>query len=197
MLKMLASKLGHRESQESYSPVILHISDTPWTVFPFIERLVKRFRPTWIVHTGDLVDGAKVGLFPQAEGLYRKRIGRIVKAMERHGTTVFLVMGNHDIPDVVRATALTSTIIEGVADLELGKLQVRVSHFPGLILEAPAPFNLFGHNMEIRSGERNGMVYLNGLEHAHLIYPATGQIKKIRYPWGTDDARLLRRRSKP
>lgn len=197
MLKALAEKLGPRQSSSEEVQSILHISDTPWTIFPFVERLVRRFHPTWIIHTGDLVDGAKVGLFPQAEHLYRKRIGRIVRAVERHDATVFLVMGNHDLPDVVRETVRSSEVIEGVANLELGGLQIRVSHFPDLILEAPAPFNLFGHNLELRSGKRCGKIFLNGLEHAHLIFPATGRVRAIRYPWGTDDARLMRRRFKP
>lgn len=197
MLKTLTDRFAHKNNPGEDPPVILHISDTPWTIFPFVERLVRRFHPTWIIHTGDLVDGAKVGLFPQAEGLYRKRVSRIVRAVERHEASVFLVMGNHDVPDAVRETVRNSEVIEGVANLELGGLPVRVSHFPDLILEAPAAFNLFGHNLELRSGKHEGKVFLNGLEHAHLIYPASGRIRSIRYPWGTNDARLLRRRFKP
>lgn len=197
MLRLLKDALRRRKPDPEEGRPILHISDTPWTTFAFVERLARRYNPAWIVHTGDLVDGAKVALFPHAAVLYRKRAVRIIRALEQAEAEIYWVMGNHDIPEFVRRTIHSGEVIEGVAELNLGGLTVRVSHFPSLILQAPAPYNLFGHSGELSSGVREERIYLNGLEHAHLIYPRTGRITKIRYPMGTDDARLLRRRSKP
>ncbi len=197
MLRILVNKLRKPSGHPEEGATILHISDTPWTVFPFVERLIRRFHPAWIVHTGDLVDGVKLGLYPQAENIYCRRAGRIIRAMEQNSTHVYLVMGNHDLPDFVRQTARTGRVIEDVAVLDLGGLTVRVSHYPERILQDPAPYNLFGHSRELKSGVREGGTFLNGLEHAHLIYPKTGRITNIRYPWGTDDARMMRRRFKP
>jgi hypothetical protein len=39
--------------------MILHISDTPSTMFPYLRRAIRRLRPAWVVHTGDLVDDIK------------------------------------------------------------------------------------------------------------------------------------------
>lgn len=197
MLRLLKDKLRRRQPDPEEGRPILHISDTPWTTFAFVERLVRRHRPAWIVHTGDLVDGAKVDLFPQAAVLYRKRAVRLIQALEQSGAEIYWVMGNHDIPEFIRRTVRSGEVIEGVAELDLGGITVRVSHFPRLILQSPGAYNLYGHSGELPSGIREDRIYLNGLEHAHLIYPGSGRITRIRYPLGTDDARLMRRRFKP
>ena len=104
MLRLLKDKLRRRQPDPEEGRPILHISDTPWTTFAFVERLVRRHRPAWIVHTGDLVDGAKVDLFPQAAVLYRKRAVRLIQALEQSGAEIYWVMGNHDIPEFIRRT---------------------------------------------------------------------------------------------
>ena len=45
--------------------MILHISDTPSTMFPYLRRAIRRLRPAWVVHTGDLVDDIKLENRPE------------------------------------------------------------------------------------------------------------------------------------
>ncbi|HHI00115.1 MAG TPA: metallophosphoesterase, partial [Thermococcus litoralis] len=48
-----------KELLESGEAKIMHISDTPDNIYPFILNLIEKSRPDYIIHTGDLVDNIK------------------------------------------------------------------------------------------------------------------------------------------
>jgi hypothetical protein len=41
-------------------PVLLHISDTPSEIYPFIFKIIDVLKPKYIIHTGDLADNVKL-----------------------------------------------------------------------------------------------------------------------------------------
>ncbi|QTX31422.1 metallophosphoesterase [Aminithiophilus ramosus] len=177
--------------------LVVHLADTPSCSYRYLRRLLRRLRPDWIVHTGDLVDDVKLGLYPQLEKLYAERLSRLLDILEEGPSQVILVMGNHDAASRVRARARSSQILTEPANLTLGRLSLRVAHGPEGIMTDPQPMNLFGHDLTLRSGMREEKLFLNGIEGIHLICPTTGLFRRLRYPIGTDDSRLLRRRCRP
>lgn len=54
--------------------MVLHISDTPQTMYHYLRRALRRLKPAWIVHTGDFVDNVKLEKRPGLIDLYRKKI---------------------------------------------------------------------------------------------------------------------------
>lgn len=158
---------------------------------------MRRLKPDWIIHTGDLADDVKVELYPQLENLYAQKIEKLLAIVEEQPARVVLVMGNHDVAGRVREKATFSTVLTEPANLKIGKYQFRVGHSQAEIMKAPQAINLFGHDLTVRSGQKEGRLYLNGLEGIHLICPETGLFRRLRYPIGTDDSRLVRRRCRP
>ncbi|OFB68367.1 hypothetical protein JS77_10195 [Synergistes jonesii] len=53
--------------------MVLHISDTPQTMYHYLRRALRRLKPAWIVHTGDFVDNVKLEKRPGLIDLYRKK----------------------------------------------------------------------------------------------------------------------------
>lgn len=51
------------ELADTKGPLLLHISDTPQEIYPYIIKFVQMLQPSYIVHTGDLVDNIKLGFF--------------------------------------------------------------------------------------------------------------------------------------
>jgi hypothetical protein len=172
---------------------VLHVSDTPSCLYGFLGRAIRTIRPSWIVHTGDLADEIKLELLPCCRPDYAARVRKLLQLLESSGAEVYLFMGNHDAADLVRSMVRRSRVFEGAGVVRAGELSLTAAHDVRDILENPGPINLFGHDRTLSSGSREGQLFLNGVEALHLISAATGRTLSVPYPWGTDDARLLRR----
>lgn len=172
----------------------LHISDTPACTFGFLRRLIHRAAPALIVHTGDLVDNVKLELRPGDADLYARHLAVLLPLLESSGAEIHLVLGNHDRESLVRDLAHRATVHPEAVSLVWGSLRLRAAHRPEDAREDGAAFCLFGHDRSQPSVFDPPVRLLNGLEHAHLIAPEGDRILRIPWPWGTEDARLLRRR---
>ena len=75
-------------------------------------------------------------------------------------------------------------------DIEIENLSIRIAHFPVEILKKPQDYNLFGHNIELKSISENNKIYLNGIISINIIVLDNKNIFKLSYPYGTNDARL-------
>lgn len=177
--------------------LVIHLADTPSSSYRYVGRLIRRFRPDWIIHTGDLVDDVKLEICPQLKKLYAERLPRLLKILEESSAQVVLVMGNHDSADVVRAQAGSCRVLTEPTNLQIDQLSLRVAHDSKGIMADPQPINLFGHSLAVRSGLKEERLYLNGIEGIHLLCPKTGLFRRLRYPIGTDDSRTLKRRCHP
>ncbi|MDD4365466.1 MAG: metallophosphoesterase [Synergistales bacterium] len=196
-MSFLQNLLGIPPERPPWAGLIVHLTDTPSCSYGYLGRMLRRLRPDWVIHTGDLADDVKIGLYPQLKNLYVEHVERLLSILEEHSAQILLIMGNHDIADSVREKAAISHILTEPANLAIGKLKLRVGHSQKEITADPQPLNLFGHDLSVRSGLREKKLYLNGIEGIHLICPETGMFRRLRYPIGTDESRLARRRCRP
>ena len=173
---------------------LLHLSDTPRGTFCFIKRLIGRTRPAVIIHTGDLVDDIKLELRPRERDAYAQQLARLLPILESAGASVHVMLGNHDDEEAVRNLGGGVVVHPREVALSWAGKVLRGAHRAEDALEGSASFYLFGHDLSVKSSPPDDPVQrLNGLEHVHLISPA-GEVLRLRWPWGTEDARLLRHR---
>lgn len=180
---------GLSESEEKR---LLHISDTPLCFYPELKRLIKRLKPAYIVHTGDMVDNVKLQLYPTSICEHENGIKRLAAMLEASGAEIVLAMGNHDNLDIVRKHFKKSHIIVEAETMKIGCLSFRISHLPIGVKENPADYNLFGHDLTLKSGYIDDKLYFNGISYINIIGLESGEYTSLCYPSGTDDARLGR-----
>jgi len=172
---------------------LLHISDTPSSFFGELKRLISILKPNYIVHTGDLVDNIKLELYPGSLWRYERDVRQLVKLMEQSGAEgIYLALGNHDDISALQALCTRCHIIPNSEILNIEGKEIAVSHYPAEIHKHPAPYNLFGHDLAIKSGETDGKIYLNGITSINLIELETMNYRCYPYPAGTDDNRVGR-----
>ena len=177
--------------------MILHISDTPSTMFPYLRRAIRRLRPAWIVHTGDLVDDVKLECRPGLLDLYRKKLRILLNLLSDETCGAILITGNHDhLPTLLKMTENSNVQIwSRPGRFYIGSFRFRAGHTYEDVMNDAGEYNLFGHNMEHPTAiDAYGRFFLNGLEKMHLIHMETGDVIPFSYPPGTNDARLERKR---
>ncbi|MDO5114561.1 MAG: metallophosphoesterase [Synergistaceae bacterium] len=176
--------------------MLLHISDTPSTMYPYLKRVLRRLKPAWIVHTGDFVDNIKLELRRGMIDLYEKKIKDFISIFEEEDYGAILVTGNHDEPSALLSELQSDSVQlwTGPGNFSLGSFTFRAGHAYSDVKDAPEQYNLFGHSLERRTGgTKDGKMFLNGLESMYLIHIYSGEIISIPYPPGTDGARMERK----
>ncbi|WP_409226825.1 metallophosphoesterase [Gudongella sp. SC589] len=176
---------------------LLHISDTPSSIYPEIKRLIRVLNPDYIVHTGDVSDNIKVGLHPSYITRYKHEAKKMLKILDSsNAEKVFLSLGNHDKLDFVKKNCGRIKVIE---DRELITIQGRkfaISHYSDFLKDIDADIYLYGHDLSIESQTIDSRVYLNGISAIHVITIPELDITRLDYPQGTDSERLKRRKTK-
>ncbi|GHV50804.1 hypothetical protein FACS1894216_03640 [Synergistales bacterium] len=172
---------------------VLHVSDTPTTIYSYLSRFLRRVNPSVIIHTGDFADDIKLQLYKGEAGRYETTMRRFVNMMSAPHRIVYLTLGNHDDASLLPPSSSSCSIVEGACDIELMGATFRASHYAEEAAACPMMYNLFGHAPDTKSySDDQGRIFLNGLEGMRLIDPRTGEILLFRYPRGTDLARLGR-----
>jgi hypothetical protein len=177
--------------------MILHISDTPSMMFSYLRRAIRRLRPAWIVHTGDIVDDIKLEQRPGMLDLYRKKAALLLRLFAEENCSVILLAGNHDhLPTLLEMTYDSSVQVwSRPGRFYIGGFSFRAGHTYNDVAYSACEYNLFGHNLEHHTSVDDcGRFFLNGLEEMHLIHMETGDVTPIQYPPGTNNARLDRKR---
>lgn len=177
--------------------MILHVSDTPSNMFPYLRRALRRLRPAWIVHTGDIVDDIKLEMRPGMVGLYKRKAAALIRLFEEENCGTILITGNHDdVPTLLELTAESSVQVwSRPGRFYMGSFRFRAGHTYEDIADNAGEYNLYGHSMEHPTTiDEDGRFFLNGLEEMHLIHMETGDVIPIQYPPGTNDARLEHKR---
>lgn len=180
------------ELLESAEKTLLHVSDTPISFYPDLKRLIDGLKPAYIVHTGDLSDNIKLQLYPNEIWEHEKWMKRLADILEGSGAAIVLALGNHDDEQIADRYFKKSRIISGAETIDIEGRSFRISHMPQGILEEPAEYNLFGHDLTIKSGCIDNKQYFNGISYINIIGLESGGCTYLRYPSGTDDARLGR-----
>lgn len=180
-----------RRLQSEGGALVVHISDTPWEIYPFLRRLLRQVRPKYTIHTGDLVDDVKLEYDPHKRNRWIDRARRLhdilVEDSERR---VMIVPGNHDDPEQLLEIAGDLYVEPGVH--EIGGRAFHLDHY-GPNGEARAEFDLFGHAREPASGVTDRGRLLNGITEVSVIDLARGTVYPVPYPVDTDRYRLLER----
>jgi hypothetical protein len=176
--------------------VLLHVSDTPSSMYRDLRRLLLLLEPRWFLHTGDLADDIKLGVKPRLLPAYRDHIRKLAKVVScASRCTTILVTGNHDHEETVREVFPDAVVFPGSGRYVADGLDLNVSHEPGDLQKPYGFLNFFGHTPSRPEGandEENR--FLNGLHAAHVIHMPTGRVFSLPYPGYVNDDRLLRRK---
>jgi len=168
---------------------VLHLSDTPSTLYPAIGKLVHNLQPDIIIHTGDLVDDIKLEHNGHELITYQREVGPLIKMLENSpARAIYIVPGNHDHLGVLssnttRARLLTEGDIVCINNRTFG-LAHKMKHLP-----QRADFNLYGHNF--KQPQHKTDLYLNGLQQINVILLPSNEIIKIPYTWATNRDRKM------
>ncbi|MDI3474358.1 MAG: hypothetical protein PWQ95_86 [Thermococcaceae archaeon] len=179
MLGFIRRRRLRRDGDEK---ALLHISDTPEKVYPFIEQLIDELRPEYIVHTGDLVDNVKLERRPDLKPRYEGGLRRLARILKSSGSRLYIVPGNEDDEELLKEYFEDSILRPGTV-LEIEGIRFAVGHRPEDVAGLQAEFKLYGHNFR---ATRNG---LNGLKSANVVFIPSKRVVKIGYPPGTDTCR--------
>lgn len=170
---------------------VLHLSDTPTSLYPAIGRLIDTIQPGVIIHTGDLADDLKLQYSPHILDVYTRSVRPFLAMLEQAPVQkIYIVPGNHDNRAVLEAYLnKTELVIEGTR-LEIGNTTFGVAH-KFKRLPQQADFSLYGHNFKMPVTSDRTTQYLNGLQAINIILLPSRQVVKISYPWSTNRDRKM------
>lgn len=175
--------------------LLLHISDTPSSLYGVLGRLCRVLRPAWIVLTGDLADEIKLEFNPALLPRYTKKLeglrAALGPALEEGGRLV-ITLGNHDDAATLARLFPTALLFDTVGRFQAGDLDCAASHWARSAYDSGAEYLFFGHDRKERTRLEGGRVFLNGIEDINLIELGSRELFFLPYPAGTDNERLLR-----
>ncbi len=183
------------EILENSDNTLIHISDTPTICYSSLKYIIKKIKPNYIVHTGDLVDNIKLEIRPDKIHDYSKNVKKLFEILENtYVKEIYISLGNHDNSKVVNKIATKSIIIDKTSTININNINIKISHFPNEIKDFPSQLNLFGHDLSIPSKIKNSNIFLNGISDINIVNMNNLNIYKLPYPIGTDDSRLCKRK---
>ena len=188
------SKIEHVAEQIGH-PRLLHISDTPSQFYTELSRIIKELKPDYIIHTGDLADNIKIGLYPSSMVKYKHEVKKLIQILDSSGAKkVVITLGNHDDHEYLNSLGKGLLIYEGLGILELEGITVAFSHYSKDLEKVTADLRLYGHDLEDIEDNGSSQLNLNGIVSMSIIDLVTLDVKKIEYPIGTDNARLNKKK---
>lgn len=135
------------EVKKASTGKVLHISDTPSFMFPYIQKLIEEIRPNIIIHTGDFVDEVKAGRMFNAEPEYTQGVKRIAQILKNAGAEkVYAVPGNNDIERVLRKELDFAEVVPTNTVVEIGGISCALGHIC-YETTAPAQWSFYGHGV--------------------------------------------------
>lgn len=174
---------------------LLHISDTPTIFFGALKKLLSEVSPNIIIHTGDMVDNIKLGLCKEQLPRYDHNLKIIMNILESSGAEkIYICEGNHDNIDIMHKYAGRSTIIQGLSNIEIFNVKSALSHYPYKIIQDPADYNFFGHDISLGNGIIDDKIYLNGISTINILTENSKKLFHLKYPHSIDEARLMKRK---
>lgn len=173
----------------------LHVSDTPSRFFTSLQRLIALLEPPLVIHTGDLVDDVKLGLYPSLLPDYRRGVRELARLLRHCPGRVVVTLGNHDDGTVAWEALPFCDAYDAVASLSFKGLSFQVAHYASMLTPQPGDMALFGHDGTL-SQQRDGVTWLNGQLTLNLIDWRSGEVHELAYPRFVDEARQNLRRYK-
>jgi predicted MPP superfamily phosphohydrolase len=167
---------------------IMHISDTPESIYSHIYKMLNYSQPDVIIHTGDLVDNLKLEnsgeeLLP----LYQKKSAEFISNLEKlTAARIIYVPGNHDDISIIQNNKSRSEIMAEGTIVELDGVKIGLAHYPENLPQG-ADINLFGHNQRVEFESDNK--YYNGILNINYLLLPSRTDYKVNYPWTVDQGR--------
>ena len=167
---------------------IMHISDTPESIYSHIYKMLSYSRPDIIIHTGDLVDNLKLETAGEALlPLYQKKSAEFISNLEKlTKARIIYVPGNHDDIEIIENNKNRSEIMAEGTVVELDGVKIGLAHYPEN-LPQNADINLYGHNHQ--QDFKNENKYLNGILNINYVLLPSKEDYKVKYPWTVDQGR--------
>lgn len=167
---------------------VMHISDTPESIYSHIYRMVSYSQPDIIIHTGDLVDNLKLeNTGAEMIPLYQKKSAEFIRNLEKlTSARIIYVPGNHDDVESIKTNIKSSEIIVEGSLINLEGIKIGLSHYPQNSPQS-ADINLYGHNYQqiFSKNHKN----LNGLLGINYLLLPSAENYKINYPWIVNQGR--------
>jgi predicted phosphodiesterase len=169
--------------------LILHISDTPADIYPFLYHVIEQLKPLDIIHTGDLADNYKI----EFQKFYLSHYQQAVFSFVHHLQAIcearlHIVQGNHDDPDTLAAIFPGEPM--GARSIKLYGRLFYLMHVMEKKPQNPG-YYCFGHKFDPANEETPSYVLLNGLLNLNVIDVDTWQIYHLEYPAGTNGYRKM------
>ncbi|AIF68766.1 hypothetical protein PAP_01635 [Palaeococcus pacificus DY20341] len=160
---------------------LMHISDTPDNIYPFILNIIEKIEPEYIIHTGDLVDNIKLERKPELRYKYENSLRHLLNILENSDAKIYIIPGNEDDIDILKKITTKSRILRPRSILEIEGLKLALAHEPKDLLELnDVDLKLYGHSFKIIPKG------LNGLLNVNFILLPSRKILKVKYPDGTN-----------
>ena len=177
------------------SSLMLHISDTPSQFYSELSRIIDIVRPDYIIHTGDLADNIKIELSPSLLTKYRHESKKLLKSLNSSKAEyISISLGNHDDYDLVYENKGRINIYREIGRLDIKDNSFVFSHYHDYLKSIEADVYLFGHNIKFKNSITDSGIYLNGIISINIINLDTLEVRCIKYPFGTDSARMKQNR---
>lgn len=170
-----------------FKKTIMHLTDTPDIIFPYIKRLIKLIEPDIIIHTGDLVDNIKLELSRQEIDIYEKRVEKLLTILRSQQPEQILIsIGNHDDETIINKYLKLNEFISEKTLITIEKKRYCFAHKHTMFSGEEADYFLYGHSPNVPT-KLNGDSYdLNGLSAIYVIDTTSGKVIDIPYPKDTD-----------
>ncbi len=186
------------ELKERKEEVVLHISDTPYSIFPALNNLILKLKPEYIIHTGDLIDNIKLELYPKSIDRYKLYLKNLMKILQKPFVKgIYISLGNHDDMNAILEYINLDkriTITKESRTININNKTIQYSHYLSKLSDIPNSIELYGHDTSVKEKYPENSIYLNGIESINIIMLTSAKIYKLQYPIGTDDARLKKGR---
>ncbi|NJE42367.1 metallophosphoesterase [Thermococcus sp. GR6] len=158
---------------------VMHVSDTPESSYRFIEELIEKTKPNYLIHTGDFADNIKLERRPELKPLYREALRKLARILKGSDAVIYVVLGNEDDQGIVREF-FGESIVEPGSIVEIEGFRFALGHTWKDVVSLEADFRLYGHNFKLIERGLNGVLGVN-----FVLLPSR-RIYRVKYPSGTD-----------
>lgn len=173
---------------------IMHISDTPESIYAHVYKVLTYSQPDLIIHTGDLVDNLKLeDNYGDLIADYRHKAANLIDKLE-HLTSarIIYVPGNHDDYSVIMANSKRGEVLPEGSIIDLAGVKLGLAHQIENLPEK-ADFQLSGHSSAVQKASTSATEYLNGILNINFLLLPAGKSYQVSYPWSIDQGRQYKR----
>ncbi len=171
---------------------ILHLSDTPTEIYGSLEKMLRCFKPDYVIHTGDLADEIKMGDEIEQCWRYQKQVRDFFLWLDQCTDKLFISPGNHDSIDmlqsIVKEERLNVEIVNWETPVEIeGNVFICDHYLENVIKKYPVgDWYLYGHNYDCPENEYDINRFLNGVAAVNILLLPGVKVYRLPYPRGTD-----------